>query len=92
MTLKDITNQLYSLTGGKINSTRFTKSNLKNYIYKMVEPYTPFLIEVTLSDGKWWCFINLTKEYCYDYQIAETREQEKCMLEKFFGEKYAAED
>lgn len=87
MTLKDITNQLYDLTKGKINSTHFTKNQLNNYIRKMVVPYVPHLIEVSLPDGKWWCFIDLTKEYGYDYQIGETREQETEMLNRFFGEK-----
>lgn len=87
MTLLDITKQLHNMTKGNINSMHFTQDQLKNYIYKMVKPYIPFLMEVSLPDGKWYCFIMLTKEHCYDYQIAETREEEQHMLNIFFANK-----
>ena len=88
MTIKQIANQIYSLSKGNLNHEKFTKSQLYSYLknvfeFNVAENPKTIWMEIQLPDG-WWNFKieylpNVGKNI-YDYTIPENREQEKRMM------------
>ena len=89
MTLKEASQQLFSLTGGRVNGETFTRSQLESNIASWTRDMSRntiknhYVITVSLPDGEWYAALTKTTDG-YDYFIPETREQEKALITAFF--------
>lgn len=91
MTLHEVSSQLYKLSlGGFFNHEKFTQKQLDNMLSANMREArsnaipNAFVMEIALPDGWWYCTINKCGAE-YDYCIPDTREQEKCLLDRFKG-------
>ena len=95
MTLHEATNRLFDhALLGYINGEKFTKDRLYKQVASAFRdevslkiPHT-YVLEVCLPDGRWFCSINhyAQKPDGFDYFIPDNREQEKRLIDAFFGE------
>lgn len=87
MTFRELTDQLYGLSGGYFNGIRFTKKEFCDYVRGMFRPGTHLLndrlvMQIFLPDGAWWFWIK-KRGSAWEYWIPETRDQES--REDWFG-------
>lgn len=93
MTIRELSDQIYKLTGGQVNGELFCKERLYNNINKWFKDCeynrikNSVMIHVELMDGGWYCSINKVSNTPdgYDYYIPDTREQEQKLIRKFMG-------
>lgn len=93
MTIREVSDQIYDLTGGKINEQLFCKERL----YKNIQTWfkdcehnkikNGVVIHAELMDGGWYCLLTKYSNNIdgYDYYIPETREDEHKLILRFMG-------
>lgn len=80
MTIREVSNQLYSLSmKGYFNGERFTKDQLYGLLQAMFRTGTQYIGQITMPDGRWWFKVTKFSNGEYGYHIPETKEQNKAL-------------
>lgn len=91
MTLHEIAHQLFNLSvAGYFNREKFTETRLRNHIAAQTQGdgQKTIVMEIALPDG--WRNFEISRmpqfgKGFYDYNIPETREQEKAVLSRLYA-------
>lgn len=85
MTLREITQQIYSITvNGRINGEHFTAQELYTAFKAWLrEPQSQYIFTALLPDGEWYCKA-IRGPWGYGYIIPETRHEEKHIINELF--------
>lgn len=91
MTLHETCKQLHSLSvNGYFNGEKFTISRLENYVKSMFRGNlaggNKLMMQIALPDGLWYFFITNYAKNEFDYTIPDTRDQERRLWIRIFGE------
>lgn len=86
MTLKDITEQVYSIAvNGTVNGEKFTCKELYTAFKAWLRnPGDRYIFTLLLPDGEWFCEA-ARGPWGYDYTIPDTREQETRIKNRLFA-------
>ena len=91
MTLREVSDQLYSLSvGGYFNREKFTRQRLYTCLKAWLSPQAlapektgRWVMEIALRDGWWWMQVTkyADRPDGFDYYIPDTREESDRLLE-----------
>lgn len=81
MTIKEIADQIYKMSKGRVNGEKYTKRELEAVFRMWMRTGSEYIGIVVLRDGEWLFLIDRfgSESNEYDYYIPDTREHEKSL-------------
>lgn len=83
MTKRELINQVFSLSNGKLNRSEMTRAEFISDCVSQLEKYRHAWFSITLPDGDWLMFVDHNPTWGWDYMIPDSREQEKAFEELY---------
>lgn len=85
MTIKEVSNQLFKLSKGKVDGQKFKKKDLESYLSLKMGRRDAHLGRINLPDGEWLFLLDRfpNDKSQYGYYIPDTRERETILLHNF---------
>lgn len=75
MTFNEATEQVFNLSGGRINGEVFTLNKYRNFVKREIAGKNKVIGKLILPDGEWPYKIYIPHKGIWDYYIPDNKEQ-----------------